>query len=242
MVSKKQITRITSLHQKKYRNKYGLFIVEGIKAVREYLAADFLLDGLFTTNIDLFAVDKSLIYEVDDALLKKLSFLKTPNTVVAVFKIPKQHFEAQNELTVVLDTVNDPGNMGTIIRLCDWFGVKQVVCSLETVDCYHPKVVQAAMGSLIRVAVFYTDLKEFLATTTLPVIATTINGNNIYTQKLPEKAVLIMGNEANGISGELVALATHQITIPRFGTLEKPESLNVATATAILLNEFRRNK
>ncbi len=240
MVSKKQITRITSLHQKKYRNKYGVFVAEGVKAVTEYLDANFVLDTLFTTTVDLFSVDKNRIYEVDDVLLNKLSFLKTPNKVVAIFEIPKYNFIEPNELTVVLDTINDPGNMGTIIRLCDWFGVKQIICSLETVDCYHPKVVQAAMGSLTRVAVFYTDLKQFLTTTTLPVFATTMSGTSVYNKKLPEKAILLMGNEANGISEELMALANQQISIPRFGTAAKPESLNVATATAIFLNECRR--
>jgi len=137
--------------------------------------------------------------------------------------------------------VRDPGNLGTIIRLCDWFGINHLVCSLQCVDSYNPKVVQATMGSLARVNVVYTDLQEYLAKTKLPVYGTFMDGANIYKEAMPQNGIIIMGNEANGISAEAEALATHRIAIPRFGNLQQTESLNVATAAAIILSEFRRS-
>ncbi len=140
-----------------------------------------------------------------------------------------------------MDDVRDPGNLGTIIRLCDWFGVQHLVCSEQTVDCYNPKVVQASMGSLTRVSVHYTDLQQFLKQTPLPIYATAMEGESAYQTQFPEDFVLIMGNEANGISENIFKFATKNITIPRFGKLQQAESLNVATATAILLSESKRN-
>src|SRR5690606_9323670 len=144
-------------------------------------------------------------------------------------------------LTVVLDNVRDPGNMGTIIRLCDWFGIKQLVCSESSVDIYNPKVVQATMGSIARVNVIYADLGAFLKDSAVPVYGTFMEGENIYTQKLPESGIIVMGNEANGIAPDIEALVSHKIAIPRFGDLQETESLNVATAAAIILSEFRRD-
>jgi TrmH family RNA methyltransferase len=143
-------------------------------------------------------------------------------------------------LIVALDSVRDPGNLGTIMRLCDWFGIEQLICSKETVDIYNPKVVQATMGSIARVHVSYVDLNDFLTTTTLPVFGTFMNGENIYTTALPQEGIIVMGNEANGIAPELEKIIKNRLTIPRFGTIQKTESLNVATATAIVLSEFRR--
>ena len=160
---------------------------------------------------------------------------------MGVFKIPEQKLFRDKGLTVALDGINDPGNLGTIIRLCDWFGIEQLICSNGTVDCYNPKVVQASMGSLARVSVLYTDLKQFLGVSDLPVYAAFMNGESIYSTKLDKQAILVMGNEANGISKEISELVTQKISIPRFGDLQQTESLNVATATAILLNEFRRS-
>ena len=136
--------------------------------------------------------------------------------------------------------MNDPGNLGTIIRLCDWFGVEQLICSENTVDCYNAKVVQSTMGSLSRVSIVYTDIKLFIQKSDLPVYAAMMDGVNVYKSQLPEKGILIMGNEANGISSEVSELVTNKITIPKFGETQLTESLNVATATAILLSEFKR--
>jgi TrmH family RNA methyltransferase len=143
-------------------------------------------------------------------------------------------------LIVALDDVRDPGNLGTILRLCDWFGIQELICSKETVDVFNPKVVQATMGSIARVHVSYVDLNVFLSTTSLPIFGTFMTGDSIYKANLPQEGIIVMGNEANGISAELEKIIKNRLTIPRFGTLQKTESLNVATATAIVLSEFRR--
>ena len=160
--------------------------------------------------------------------------------MVAIFKMPKPKPIKEEKLIVALDAVNDPGNLGTIIRLCDWFGIQELVCSQQTVDCYNTKVVQATMGSLTRVNINYVDLPEFLLQTQLVVFGTYMDGDNIYNSALPESGVLVMGNEANGISDTVSKIVTSRLAIPRFGALKSTESLNVATATAILLSEFKR--
>lgn len=241
MLSKNQIKLITSLQQKKYRKQHQLFFAEGVKVIEELLRSKYELQTLFVTEPLDFKVSTDKIYTISPAELKKISALTTPNNCLAVFKIPMEYFSLKEGLIVALDDVRDPGNLGTIIRLCDWFGVEQLVCSSETVDIYNPKVVQATMGSIGRVAVLYTDLVSFLKTTSLPVFGTFMDGENIYKKDLPSNAILIMGNEANGISDEVAQCMTSKLTIPRFGQLQETESLNVATATAIILSEFKRN-
>jgi TrmH family RNA methyltransferase len=240
MVSKNQIKLISSLHQKKQRIAHQLFIAEGIKGVQELLNAHFELDHLYTTQHDFETVSNSLKTLVSEADLKKISALATPNTCLAVFRMPKEKQIITSGLIVALDAVRDPGNLGTIMRLCDWFGIHQLICSKETVDIYNPKVVQATMGSIARVNVSYVDLNDFVRTTSLPVFGTFMNGDNIYKASLPQEGVIVMGNEANGISSELEKIIKNRLTIPRFGAIQKTESLNVATATAIVLSEFRR--
>ena len=142
---------------------------------------------------------------------------------------------------VALDAINDPGNLGTIIRLCDWYGVTQLICSTDTVDCYNQKVVQASMGSLTRIAINYVNLETYLNKTHLPTYIADMDGDNVYKTQLPAEGILIMGNEANGVSNKIKTLISNKISIPRFGELQETESLNVATATAILLSEFKRN-
>jgi TrmH family RNA methyltransferase len=159
---------------------------------------------------------------------------------LAVFKIPEVKAINSSGLIVALDDIRDPGNLGTILRLCDWFGIQQLICSKETVDVYNPKVVQATMGSIARVNISYLDLIDFIATSKLPVFGTFMDGENMYTTNLPQEGIIVMGNEANGISSDLEKIIKNRLTIPRFGTLQKTESLNVATATAIVLSEFRR--
>ena len=229
---------ITSLSQKKYRQKHQLFIAEGVKVVEEFLKSSYELEILFSTDSDFSSLD--CFIQVSYQELKKISSLKTPNKVLALFKIPSEKKVNSSGLIVALDTVNDPGNLGTIIRLCDWFGVEQLVCSKETVDCYNTKVVQASMGSLTRVSISYLDLPEYLKMVSIPIFIADMNGVNIHETKLPTSAVLVMGNEANGISDNLKKLINNKISIPRYGDSMQVESLNVATATAILLNEFRR--
>ncbi|WP_306354043.1 TrmH family RNA methyltransferase [Flavobacterium sp. '19STA2R22 D10 B1'] len=242
MVSKNQIKLITSLQQKKYRKQQGLFIAEGAKVIQELLEFNFELELLFVTEDIFLEVPAPKRNLTDDASLKKITALTTANNCLAVFKIPvKKETIAQEGLIIALDDIRDPGNMGTIMRLCDWFGIKQIVCSEQTVDIYNPKVVQATMGSIARVNVTAVDLNDFLKTTQLPVFGTFMDGDSIYQQKLPSEGIIIMGNEANGISKSVEDLISHRLTIPRFGDLQQTESLNVATATAIILSEFRRN-
>ncbi|WP_304141200.1 RNA methyltransferase [Mesoflavibacter zeaxanthinifaciens] len=236
MISKNQIKNITRLQQKKYRQQDGLFIAEGVKVINEFLNSTFKLVDLFTTET--FNVENETL--VSEAELKKISALKTPNTALAVFEIPKLSLIENKGLIVALDAVRDPGNLGTIIRLCDWFGVKQLLCSKETVDCFNPKVVQATMGSLTRVNVFYIDLNHYLEETKQTVFGAFMDGENVYASNLPDQGILVLGNEANGISQNIEKNVSQRISIPRFGDLQETESLNVATAGAILLSEFRR--
>ena len=241
MISKNQIKLITGLHQKKQRFANQLFFAEGIKVIQELLLSNFELEYLFTTQNDFETVEFSKRISITEQELKKISALSTPNTCLAVFKIPAENTIIDSDLILALDDIRDPGNLGTILRLCDWFGIQQIICSKETVDIYNPKVVQATMGSIARVNVNYVDLKSFITNTKLPVFGTFMNGENIYQSNLPQNGIIIMGNEANGISAEIEKIVTSRITIPRFGELQKTESLNVATATAIILSEFKRN-
>ncbi len=240
MVSKNQIKLINNLQQKKFRISNNLFFAEGQKVIHELLHSEFKLNHLFATDaiFDDFDVDtKTLVSQTE---LNKISALATSNSCLAVFEIPRNKKTNNKDLTVVLDDIRDPGNLGTIIRLCDWFGICQIVCSQETVDVYNPKVVQATMGSLARVQVAYCDLIEFISNSELPVYGTFMDGTNVYKSELPSKAILVFGNEANGISKKIEKLIQKRISIPRFGSIQKTESLNVATATAIILSEFKR--
>ncbi len=240
MLSKNQIKLITSLHQKKQRISHQLFFAEGIKVIQELIASKFDLVHLFTTQNDFQEVSNDKKLMITESELKKITALATPNTCLAVFKIPNEKTILETGLILALDSIRDPGNLGTILRLCDWFGIEQIICSKETVDIYNPKVVQATMGSIARVNLSYIDLEKFINQTQLPVFGTFMDGTNIYKTELPQKGIIIMGNEANGISPEIEKLVQTKLSIPRFGTLQKTESLNVATATAIVLSEFRR--
>ncbi len=238
MISKGQIKLITGLHQKKYRSKSHSFIAEGPKLILDLLDSGLELHLLFSTRpLQNFPVEAQSISETE---LRRISALKTPNTALAVFKIPQYSAPMDEGLIVALDAIRDPGNLGTIIRLCDWFGISQLLCSEDTADCFNPKVVQATMGSIARVQVHYLDLKQYLQQTSLNVFGAFMDGKSVYDCKLPEKGILVMGNEANGISGSISEVIQHKIAIPNFSKNQDAESLNVATATAILLNEFKR--
>lgn len=239
-LSKNNIKLITSLQQKKYRQKHQLFVAEGVKVVKELLASSLEVEQLYTTEESFISPKNVEVTLISENELKKISTLKTPNKVLGLFKIPKEEEVNKSNFMVALDGINDPGNLGTIIRLCDWFGVSELICSKNTVDCYNQKVVQSTMGSLTRVHVSYVDLSEFLKNTSLPIYTADMHGDNVYTTSLPQKAILVMGNEANGISSEIAEIVKNSVTIPRFGDLQRTESLNVATATAILLSEFKR--
>lgn len=239
MLSKNQIKFINGLKRKKKRLSEQLFIAEGEKVVGEFLAADFELFELFATT-EYRCPENVEFQEVSEKELKAISSFATPNKVLAVFKIPEQKPVVRVGLALALDGVNDPGNLGTIIRLCDWFDITQLICSTDTVDCFNPKTVQASMGSLSRTKINYLDLKEHLMSEDRPIYGTFMNGKNLYQSDLNKEAVLVLGNEANGISEEIGSLVNEKVSIPQFGKIQSTESLNVAMATAIFLSEFRR--
>ena len=204
------------------------------------MKSNFILEHLYFTEPLFDEVPLPLKSLISESELKKISALSTPNNCLAVFKIPASMPILDKGLILALDDIRDPGNLGTILRLCDWFGISQVVCSEQTVDLYNPKVVQATMGSISRVNVGYVNLKSFLQNSSLPIFGTFMDGSNVYMEILPKEAIVIMGNEANGISPEVENTIKNRLTIPRFGDLQLTESLNVASATAIILSEFRR--
>lgn len=238
MLTKNQIKLITSLKQKKFRTQHQLFVVEGVKVVQEFLNSNYDLDAIFAVD-DRFSQYNQKFIKVDSKELAKISGFSTPNKVLATFKIPSALAVDWYALVVALDGINDPGNLGTIIRLCDWFGIENLVCSETTVDCYNPKVVQASMGSHTRVNISYLDLTKNLPTTS-NCMGTFMDGDSIYEQNLPKTGVIVLGNEANGISEEVEALMQTRLSIPRFGKVKQTESLNVANAAAIILSEFKR--
>lgn len=252
MISKSQIQFIKSLSISKFRKTHGMFIAEGPKVVNELANSSFKIEGIYALgdwiNINRFRFSKdTTLTEVTEKELGRISTLKTPNQVVAIVHITEnnqQKSKSINELVLMLDDIRDPGNMGTIIRTADWFGIKQIICSNSCVDMYNPKVVQATMGSLFRVNVFYADLKEYLEL--LPkdqsVYGTLLEGENIYQSKLNTKGIITIGNESHGISKALIPFITHKITIPNYSVKpwDTAESLNASTATAIVCAEFRR--
>ena len=238
MLTKNQIKLITSLKQKKFRTQHQSFVVEGVKVVEEFLNSDYELDKIFAVD-DRFSNYNQKFTKIDSKELAKISGFGTPNKVLAIFKIPTPLTVDWSSLVVALDSINDPGNLGTIIRLCDWFGIENLVCSETTVDCYNPKVVQAGMGSHTRVNISYKNLETHLPFTS-NCMGTFMDGVSIYKQDLPNTGVIVLGNEANGISERIEALIKKRLSIPRFGSIKQTESLNVANAAAIVLSEFKR--
>jgi len=238
MLSQRQIKLVRSLQQKKFREEEGMFVIEGEKSVNEAIrfASDKIISIFHTSE---FTPNSSNAHFelITQNELEKLSSLQTPNKAIAILKKldkPKQNID--NELILVLDNIQDPGNLGTIIRSAHWFGIKNIVCSLTTVDCYNPKVVQSTMGSIFHVNMHYIDLEVFLSKTKLPIYGALLNGKSIYKEKLPENALVVLGNEGKGISENIKKLIQSPITIPNFGNAE---SLNAAVATSIILSEFR---
>ena len=239
MLTKNQSKRILSLKQKKQRLKQGLFIVEGPKVVQEFIDSNYELVEIFSINNN-YAHFRGKHTIIDEKELKKISSLVTPNTVLAVFKIPTPIEVNANGLILALDELNNPGNLGTIIRLCDWFGIKDLVCSTKTLDCYNSKTVQAAMGSHTRVNIIYLDLELFLDAQSYTMGTFMDAKASIYEMELPSSGVVVLGNEANGISDAIASKLNTRLAIPRFGLLKQTESLNVANAAAIVLSEFKR--
>lgn len=237
MPTKATLKLIRQLQQKKYRKQEGLFVVEGLKSVEEFLKSEFVLKGLFSTKEKAFPNAEI----ITSSEMDQISSFSTPPGLLAVFEqkktvIPsnlKGHYFA-------LDGIQDPGNLGTIIRIADWFGMKHIFCSNDTADVYNPKVIQACMGSLTRVEVHYTQLNLLLKNVEIPVYGTFMSGDNIYTSDLSSDGIILLGNEANGISSENERHCTRKISIPQNGN--STESLNVAMAAAIIGSEFFRRK
>ena len=247
MLSKNKIKFIHSLDTKKARKEENAFLVEGFKSVDEFLPSFHCklmvaTSSYFSTHPKCNADE---IIEVTPEELSRASLLKTPQEVLAVFEQPfyKLDFEAPSRsLCLALDGVQDPGNLGTIIRIADWFGIEDLFCSQNTVDVYNPKTIQATMGALSRVKVHYTDLIPFIQTLhNVPVYGTFLDGDVIYQSELSPTGLIIMGNEGNGISPEIENIVTQRLYIPNYPKERKTsESLNVAVATSIICAEFRR--
>ena len=249
MISRNLAKYIHSLELKKNRKKEKAFVAEGGKIVEELLPhfQPLVILGL-SSWMDAQAwasISPCERYTVTHEELERVSFLQHPQQVIAVFALPDEaaSFEiADSQLYLALDGVQDPGNMGTIIRIADWYGIKTIICSETTADAYNPKVVQASMGSIARVRMIYTPLQPLLSSLPqhYPVYGTLLHGENIYTTQLTKHGIIVMGNEGNGIGKETQQHITRSLTIPRFNADEGPESLNVAIATAIVCSEFRR--
>ena len=239
MLSKNEIKLIKSLKYKKQRYLNKMFVVEGKKSIYEFINSKFVLHKLFSIDISEFSVNN--VVRLSKSELEKISFLSNPNDHLAIFKIPNVKPLNKNNLLVGLESINDPGNLGTIIRTCEWFGVEDIVCSLDSVDCYNPKVVQSAMGSLSRVNITYLDLENFLNSESLNRFGTFINGESVYENKIStDNGIVVFGKEANGISSNLRSLIDVELTIPRFNNKSYPESLNLSNSLGIILSEFSR--
>jgi len=239
MVVKSQIKFIKNLQQKKYRTQNRLFVVEGIKTVKELLQSSLKVYKIYVTESSILEENEDFVELISEGDLKKMSGLSSPNKVLGVFYIPEHKKVNFSNWVVALDDVRDPGNMGTIIRLCDWFGINDIMCSPTSVDCYNPKVLQATMGSISRVNIVYGDLQQVFSQAEVPIYGAFMDGTVVYKEKFPKSGILVMGNEANGVSEAIESIIGKKISIPQFGP-KTTESLNVATATAILLNEIRR--
>lgn len=240
MVVKSQIKFIKNLQQKKHRSQNRLFVAEGVKTVVELLASNLKTYKVYVTDTSILEGNSNDVEVVSEAELKKMSGLATPNKALGVFHFPETKAIDYSGWVVALDDVRDPGNLGTIIRLCDWFNVSDLICSPNTVDCYNPKTLQATMGSISRVNIVYKELQSVIGESGSIIYGTFMDGESVYGSSLPKSGVLVMGNEANGISKEVEAIVDKRISIPQFG-LKSAESLNVATATAILMSEVRRS-
>jgi TrmH family RNA methyltransferase len=242
MLSKTQNKYIRSLTQHKFRREFSAFTAEGDKIAKEWLLSDatiqhvVALENWAIENESLInAHPKATLHIVKESELAALSALQTPNQVLLVVSIPETTELPVAEWCIVLDAIQDPGNMGTIIRIADWFGIGHIICSHECVDVYNPKVIQAAMGSHLRVQLHITNLETFLSETKLPVLVAALNGDNLYNMQKPEAAALVIGNESKGVSEVIMDIATHKITIPRRGGAE---SLNAAISAGIICSHL----
>ena len=250
MISKNKIKAIKSLHLKKYRDKEDRFIIEGKKIVEEVLQySPDIVEEIYCTASYLSDsnIENNFITELlSDTELKKISSLTSPQSILAIVNKNFEVHQAQNDnnLVLALDSVRDPGNLGTIIRMADWFGIGEILCSPDCVDCFNPKVVQATMGAIFRVTIKYGNMIELLEMYKIKgydIYGATLEGENLYQEKLNSKSVIVMGNESSGISQKTKAALTKEIRIPNYSKkAAKTESLNVSIATSVILSEFCR--
>jgi RNA methyltransferase, TrmH family len=247
MITKNQIKYINSLQQKKFRLEHQSFVVEGAKSVIELLKSDFEIELLFVTK-SFFEENKTRLQnlsiqpELTDANeLEKAGSFSSNNAALAVVKTKgnTELLVGDSEFALILDDIRDPGNLGTIIRIADWYGITKIICSTTTVDVYNPKVISSTMGSFTRISLYYTDLEMFIKNQSVNIYGTLLDGENIHQTKFTTSGYIIIGNEANGITEEITKLITHKITIPRFGGAE---SLNAGIATAVVLDNVFRGK
>lgn len=237
MLSSNQRKLITQLSKKKYRISNKLFVVEGKKVVNELIASSWPFQNLFTTEDNFHPDAEKLSLEE----MKKITHFKTPSPVLGVFILPEVQKLLVEPITIALDGVSDPGNLGTIIRLCDWFGLSQLLCSKTSVDCFNPKVIQASMGSIVRVQCHYVeDLSEKLIELNKPIYGADLDGSSLYETNFETKASVVFGSESHGLSESVEQLLNHKVSIPNFKSGRGAESLNVAVAGAIFLSEIFR--
>ena len=239
MVTKSELKYIQSLSDKKVRLETGCFIAEGVKLVNEMIAAGYPLKAVYALD-NWESPDASIeVTRIEAFELEKMSLLQTPNQVLAVAMMPQQTnaIELAGQLTIVLDGIQDPGNLGTIIRTADWFGIQQIVASEDTVDVYNSKVIGATMGSFMRVQVSYKNLAAWLPTIKLPVYGALLEGENIFTTKAPKQGLLVIGSEGKGIRENVIDFITHPVTIPKTGGAE---SLNAGIAAGIIVAQLTR--
>ena len=242
MLTAHKIKILQSLDKKKFRQKYNLFLVEGNKTLKEIPNSLYKIKEIFSINPTDLDFENVEITKISTSDLKKISFLQHPKDSVAVCEIREDKIKKEVSRQLVLDGIQDPGNLGTLIRLADWFGIEQIICSEDTVDFYNPKVIQASMGSFLRVNLAYENLENYLQKGDLRNIGTDMEGENLYDFNFPEKFNLVLGNEGNGMRPETEKLLQNKISIPRFGKSQSTESLNVSMAAGIILGQIFSNR
>jgi len=242
MLTAHKIKIIQSLDKKKFRQKYNLFLVESNKIIQELSNSKYEVLEVFSKNPSLLSLPNVEITEITEQELKKISFLQHPKDSVALCQLKSDSDTSVDGIQLVLDGIQDPGNLGTIIRLADWFGIDRIVCSEDTVDIFNPKVIQASMGSFLRVNVMYMPLIPYLQSYPHPILGTDMQGENIYKKDFPTDFSLVLGNEGNGMREDVERCLTEIISIPRFGKQKATESLNVSMATGIILGQIFSEK